>query len=135
MERARPRILSAGGDLLLFETRNRVLEAAGFDVIGCLRGLGAREWYAAEQFDAVVLGCFEDPGVRRSLIDDFKRRNSRVPILVVYRFDDPSETYAGADRLMESLAGPETLISTVVQMTRFPQGKPEPNDMPAANAG
>jgi len=100
-----------------------------------MRGIGAREWFRGERFDAVVLGGFDDLGIRRSLIDEFKRQRLNVPILVVYHLDDPWETYAGADQTMESLDGPKQLISLVGQMIKFLPASATPRDAAAAHAG
>ena len=135
MERVRPRILSAASEPLLFETRNRVLEMAGFEVVGCLRGLGAREQFGSGKFDAVVLGCFQDLQIRRTLIADFKRLKPAVPVVVLCHVDDPQETFEQADEVMDSLSGPEKLVSTVRGLLRFRAEPEKPDDNAATISG
>lgn len=135
MERMRPRVLSAGAEPLLLETRSRVIESAGFDVVPCLRGIGAGERFTSEKFDAVVLGDFGDPGIRSTMIGDFRRINPQVPILVIHRFEDAFDSFSGADQTMDSLAGPETLVTLLRQMLRRHPGSTKSDDTSAANAG
>lgn len=113
MAQASPRILSISSDITVFDSRNRVLESAGFEVVPSFCGNGALEKFTAEPLDAVVLGDSLSAPLRLALFKNFRMLRPSVPIVVVYRIGEQTEDVLLADAAVESLDGPERLIEVV----------------------
>jgi DNA-binding NarL/FixJ family response regulator len=127
MSRQCPRILSIGSDVILLESRNRVLESAGFEVVGSLQAPDAFLRFETEPFDAVVLGDSMPWQARVEFLRSLKNRKPLIPVVVLYRADDRGEELREADALCGSLDGPEQLINTVAAVVGFaPQSRPAP---------
>ena len=112
-----PRVLSIGSYPTAFESRNRILELAGFDVVPCFRGSGAAAKLASKSFDCVVIGdgCIS---FQLELIREFRRVNPSVPIIVVHPLPECSLELEVADATIDSLAGPEALLRLLSSMMR-----------------
>jgi DNA-binding NtrC family response regulator len=113
MAQANPRILSISSDIAVFDSRNRVLESAGFDIVPSFCGNGALEKFTGESIDAVVLGDSLPTPLRIALFKNFRTLRPSVPIVVVYRIGEQTEDVLMADAVVESLDGPERLIEVV----------------------
>lgn len=130
MVSARPRILSISFDATVFDSRNRVLEFGGFEVVPCFCGIGATERFATEQIDAVLIGESLPRALRLSLIQEFRAAKPSVPIIVSYRIGEFGDDICSADAAVESLDGPERLIQTVSSLLHKPlrpESRPDKN--------
>ena len=116
----RPRILSIGYDITVFDSRNRVLEFAGFDVVGCFRGKGAMDRFRSEAFEAVVIGHSVPDGVRLRLVREMKRMKPGIPVVVIQRTGESGQDLIEADAVCDSLDNPELLIQKVSRLIGFP---------------
>ena len=127
MVRPRPRILSISSDAIVLDTRNQVLNFAGFDVVGCFRATGALEMFRNDSFDAVILGDSMPSDVGLTVLRGLKSLNPKVPVIVVYHPGELNENVQHADAVCGSLDGPERLISTVASVIGFaPKSAHEP---------
>jgi DNA-binding response OmpR family regulator len=123
MTQSPPRILSISSDMSVFDTRNRVLESAGFEIVACYRGVGAIEKFTNEAIDAVVLGDSVPTSLRLSLLKAFRATKPSVPVMVMYPVGEVTEDVLLADAANASLDGPEKLIRTLSALVRKrPQG-------------
>src|SRR3954471_21287555 len=114
-----PRILSISSDAIVFQTRNRILEFAGFEVVGCFQGLGALSRFNDEPVDPVIIGHSVDAEIRLQLLRAMKQARPRVPVVMIYETGDFGEDAAEADASLESLDSPEHLIRTVSSLLGF----------------
>jgi hypothetical protein len=117
MAYSHPRVLCVGSYPAVFESRNRILELAGFEVVPSFRGLDAVTKFASRSFDCVVIGDSSEL-LRRKLIRDLRRINPSVPIVVVYPLAESISGNELADVAVDSLEGPETLLQTVSSVIR-----------------
>ncbi len=131
----RPRILSISGDISVFASRNRVLEFAGFDVVGCFRGSGALERFRSETFEAVVVGHSLPQPVRLQLIHDMKRSKPQIPVVLILEAGEYGQDILEADAVCDSLDSPELLIRTISGLLGFPPRSAGAAAAKAANAG
>ena len=120
MTSPRPRILSIGYDTLVFDTRNRILEFAGFEVVGCFRGNGALDRFRSESFEAVVIGHSVPGSMRLRLVRELKRAKPRIPVLVIQEAGESGQDLIEADAVCDSLDHPDVLIKTVSRLMGFP---------------
>jgi DNA-binding response OmpR family regulator len=127
MAPARPRILSIGSDVAVFESRNRVLESAGFEVVPCFRGENALEAFCGEPVDVVVLCDSLAQGASSKIVQGFRAAKPAIPIVIVYRLGELSDEVFLADAAVESLDGPERLINTVASLL---QKSPQSSGLP-----
>ncbi len=119
MSVVRSRVLSIGSEYTVLSTRNRVLEAAGFEVISCFHPAGAMQKIESESFEAVVLGDSLTGEMRLVLLRAIKQMKPDVPVIVVYQTGDFGEDINAADANCEALDGPEQLINTVSRALGF----------------
>jgi DNA-binding NtrC family response regulator len=131
----RPRILSIGFDITVFDTRNRVLEFAGFDVVACFRGSGAMERLRSERFEAVVIGHSVPDGMRLRLLREVKRLKPQLPVVVIYKAGESGQDLVEADAVCDSLESPELLIKTVSHLIGFSAQSVRPAAARASAAG
>jgi DNA-binding response OmpR family regulator len=129
MALANPRILSISSDIAVFDSRNRVLESAGFEVVPSFCGNGALEKFTRESVDAVVLGDSLSAPLRIALFKNFRTLRPSVPIVVVYRVGEQTEDVLLADAAVESLDGPERLIEVVSTVIHKSPQADKPNDL------
>lgn len=130
-----PRVLSIGSYPVVFETRNRILELAGFEVVPCFRGTDVLTRFVSRSFDAVVIGdtC---RSLRLEIIRDLRRANPHVPIIVVYPWAERSIDSELADAAVDSLQGPEALLRALTALVRkTPQFAVMPRARAAAARG
>jgi DNA-binding response OmpR family regulator len=113
MPTQKPRIVSVGCDALVFDSRNRVLESAGFEVVPCFSGERAAEICSNENFDLLLMCDSLPQSLREMLIHLLRNEKSATPIIMIYRMGELPEDLSFADAAVESLAGPERLIETV----------------------
>jgi len=118
MTQSPPRILSISSDIAVFDSRNRVLESAGFQIVPCYRGVGAIEKFTIESIDAVVLGDSVPTSLRLSLLKAFRSTKPNIPIMVVYPVGEVTEDVLLADAANASLDGPAELIRTLSALVR-----------------
>lgn len=121
-----PRILSIGSDAAVFESRNRILESVGCEIVSSFRARDALTNFVSLDLDAVLLGDLAEE-VRIELLREFRRLNPSIPVVVIYPVGERSIDVGLADAAMESLEGPECLVRTVMAVVRkSPQtSKPE----------
>ena len=117
MAYAHPRVLCVGSYPAAFESRNRILELAGFEVVPSLRGAEALTKFAGGSFDCVVIGDSSE-AVRLELMRDLRRINPSVPIVVVYPLAESSLDSGLADAAIDSLEGPEALLGALFSVIR-----------------
>lgn len=107
----RRRILSISSSIGLLLTRNDLLAVAGYSVASPRRPEEAPTLFAAERFDAVLIGDSVTPRVRKQLIEHFRKR-SDVPIIYVYadprRPDEPL-----ADECVDASGDPQPLLQAI----------------------
>ncbi len=135
MSSSRPRILSIGNDLTVFDTRNRVLEFAGFDVVGCFNDEGTLDRLRSELFEAVVIGHSVPDGIRLRLVRGIKRARPRIPVVVVQEAGESGQDLIEADAVCDSLDNPEVLIKTVSRLIGFRPRSVKAMTARAASAG
>lgn len=119
MASPRPRILSISADRSVFDSRNRVLEFVGFDVVGCFGGTGALERFKSEMFEAVVIGHSMEPRARLQLMRDMKQCKPRIPVVLIQESGDMGDDMLQADAVCDSLDTPEHLIQTLSNLVGF----------------
>ncbi len=112
-----PRVLSIGSYPVVFETRNRILELAGFEVVPSFRGTDAIAKFASRSFDCVVVGD-SSSSLRLDMIRDLRHVNPHVPIIVVYPLAERSIDTQLADAAVDSLQGPEALLRVLSSIIR-----------------
>src|SRR6185369_14230197 len=110
-------VLCIGAYPAVFESRNRILELAGFEVTPSFRGTDAITKFASRSFDCVVIGDSSEK-LRLELIRDLRRVNASVPIVVVYPLAELSIHADLADAAIDSLQGPEALLRTLLSVIR-----------------
>jgi DNA-binding response OmpR family regulator len=120
MRSASARILSIGYDAAVFDSRNRVLESAGFRIAACLTPERATELFVTEAFDAVVLCDSLPTNTRSFLMRALRGVKPTVPILMVYQVGEVCDDIFAADAAVESLDGPERLIQAVFSLLHKP---------------
>jgi DNA-binding NtrC family response regulator len=116
---ANPRILSISSDITVSDSRNRVLEFSGFEVVGNFQGLEALDRFKSEHFDVVIIGDSLPSEVRLQLVRDLKEMKPEVPVVVIHRSGDSGEDVNEADADFESLDGPRRLIEVVSSLIGF----------------
>lgn len=119
MSSPRPRILSISADRAVFDSRNRVLEFVGFDVVGSFEGAGALERFKSEVFEAVVIGHSMPARERLRLMRDMKESKPRIPVILIQQSGDSGEDMLQADAVCDSLDSPERLIQTLSNLLGF----------------
>ena len=119
-----PRILSISSDYSVFQTRNQVLTAAGFEVVGCFRGEGALQIFAQDSFVGVVIGGSVPKETRHVLVQEFKRLRPSVLVVIVERPGESMDT-DGADMVVESTDGPQRLIDLLSTLVSSATGIPK----------
>ncbi len=119
MANQRPLVLSIGSEITVFDSRNRVLEFAGFEVVGALEGHGALETVRDHSFDLVVIGHSMPAGSRLQILRQIKAAKPNVPILVIYEAGEAGQDIVEADAACDSLDHPERLIKTAMSLIRF----------------
>jgi DNA-binding response OmpR family regulator len=113
----KPRILSIGSYTAALDSRNRILEISGFEVVPSFRGENASNILAGQNFDCVVIGeCNE--AVRVELIRELRHGNATVPIVVVYSPGNKTGDLELVDAAIESLRGPQVLLGTLFHLIR-----------------
>jgi DNA-binding NtrC family response regulator len=78
------RVLSVSKDTRLLVTRNDVLAAAGYAVSSPREAEEARYLLARGGFAAVTIGHSIHPDQRKTLIDELRAIDTKVPIVYVY---------------------------------------------------
>jgi len=95
----------------LLLTRNDLLAVAGYSVASPRRPEDAPTLFAADRFDAVLIGDSVPPRVRKELIEFF-RAESDVPIIYVFvdprRPDEPL-----ADECVDVSGDPQPLLRAI----------------------
>jgi len=119
MGHLRPKILSISPDLTLLATRNRVLELAGFEVVGRARFGNSIETFGSEGFDLVILGDSIPSRERLQCLLKIKSRVPRLPVIVMHEPGEGGEDMVHADAVCGSLDGPEYLIHLAFKLVRF----------------
>lgn len=119
MASPRPRILSISADRAVFDSRNRVLEFMGFDVVGCFEGTGAMERFKSEVFEAVIIGHSMPARARLQLMCEMKKCKPRIPVVLIQESGDAGEDMLQADAVCDSLDSPEHLIQTLSKLVGF----------------
>jgi DNA-binding NtrC family response regulator len=119
MSRPRPRILSIGYDVSVLDSRNRVLEFAGFDVVGCFSCDGALDRFQLEAFAAVVIGHSVPETLRLGLVRGMKQAKPHIPVVVVQETGEYGQDLIEADAVCDSLDNPELLINTISRLIGF----------------
>jgi DNA-binding NtrC family response regulator len=109
----RPKVLSIGVDATLLETRNRVLESAGFDVITSFPALNGGGHIENHDFNLAVLGDSLPRALAVTILQQLKRSRPFIPVVVIYKGGDFCDDFAEADATCGSLDGPEHLIRTI----------------------
>jgi DNA-binding NarL/FixJ family response regulator len=132
---AKPRILSISSDLILFESRNRVLESAGFEVVGSFQGHGALDKFKNEHFDVVVIGDSLSGETRLHFLRKLKQVKPNIPVVVVHQTGDSGQDVIEADASFESLDGPERLINTISVLIGFSPNSRKQSLCRGASAG
>jgi len=115
----RPRVLSISSDIAVFYSRNLVLQFAGFEVVGCFKGIGAMEWFRSEVFDAVVIGHSMPERTRLRLLRTMKQMKPQVPIVLIQETGDIGQDLFEADAVCDSLDNPQQLIGLLHSLIGF----------------
>lgn len=101
------RVLTIAYDEPFFQTSNRLLQSAGYDVVSTVKLDGSSD-YKRMEFDALVLGSSVPSAEKRSIIESFRKR-SRAPVIAISSGSDSDS--AQADYHVEP--DPEVLLKQV----------------------
>ena len=105
-----PSILSISYDASLLQTRQWILETAGFHVTSALGFTEASKHCLVDAFDLVILG-HSLPQLDKKALFDLVRTHNHSRILTLRRPGEPE--LAGAEYSLESLEGPNALLQCV----------------------
>jgi DNA-binding response OmpR family regulator len=105
---ALPRILSISYDRTLLETRELVLQRAGYDVLSLSR-LKELTDAACNDIGLIIMGHSIPQPEKRAMVADLRRRGCNAPVLALLRGDESSFREA-ADSVK---ADPEPMLEAV----------------------
>lgn len=131
----KPKILPISIDTAAFESRNRVLEFAGFEVVGSFQFRVGLDQSKSEHFDVVIIGDSLPGDWRLQLLRQLKQVKPGVPVVVVHQTGDCGQDVIEADANFESLDGPERLIEIVYSVVGFSPRASTKSQHRAASAG
>lgn len=107
------RVLSTSWHAGALETRNRIIEASGYEVTTTREPQLFLKLLQEQHFDALVLGDSIDLDVRIELTREAKRLKPQIPVLVFYRSFAEAQRLSFADYRVEALGPTERFIEAL----------------------
>ena len=108
-------ILSVDDEPAILLTRQKILEAAGYEVLNAADGEQALRLFSSEPVELVLLD-YVMPGVDGGIIaQEMKRWKKSVPIVLVSASAVPEDTATCVDCRIEKGQGPLLLLETIAQ--------------------
>lgn len=110
-----PLILSVDDEPAILLTREKILVAAGYEVLSASDGEQALRLFA-EQPVTLVLLDFKMPGMDGGIVaHEMKRTKPEVPVLMVTASTVPDETLASVNCRIDKGTGPVLLLEKVAE--------------------
>lgn len=107
------RVLSTSWHAGALETRNRIIEASGYEVTTTREPQLFLKLLQEQHFDALVLGDSIDLDVRVALMLEAKRLKPQIPVLVFYRSFAEAQRLSPADYRVEALGPTERFVEAL----------------------
>jgi len=106
-------ILSVDDEPRLLQTREKLLQFAGYEVLSAANGEKALEIFAAHPVDLVLLD-FRMPGMDGGIVaQQMKRRKPLVPVVMVSANQVPKETLSCVDGFIVKGQRPDVLLAQI----------------------
>lgn len=109
-------VLSIDDEPLVLYTRQKLLEAAGYDVLSAIDGEQALRFFAAASVDLVVLD-YAMPGMNGAMVaQEMKARRPLVPVMLVSAALPEQKTLRNVDCFVRKAEGPALLLEKIRQL-------------------
>jgi CheY-like chemotaxis protein len=109
-------ILSIDDEAALLFTREKILQAEGYDVLSASNGEEALAIFAAQPVDLVLLDYLMPGMDGGTVLRNMKRHNPLLPVIMVSANQLPSEVLACADGYVAKGDGPAALLENIKQL-------------------
>ncbi len=111
-------ILSVDDEAGVLYSRQKLLQAAGYDVLSAADGEQALDFFAAVPVDLVVLD-YSMPGINgEQVARKIKADRPQLPIILVSGMLTETETLACVDSFFTKGEGPAALLEKIAQLLR-----------------
>ncbi len=111
-------ILSVDDEAGVLYSRQKLLQAAGYDVLSAADGEQALDFFASAPVDLVVLD-YSMPGINgEQVARKIKADRPELPIILVSGLDIEMETLSYVDSYFTKGEGPTTLLEKIAQLLR-----------------
>ncbi len=111
-------ILSVDDEAGVLYSRQKLLQAAGYDVLSAADGEQALDFFASAPVDLVVLD-YSMPGINgEQVARKIKADRPELPIILVSGLDIELETLSYVDSFFTKGEGPASLLEKIAQLLR-----------------
>ena len=112
-------ILSVDDEPKLLQTREKLLQCVGYEVLSAASGKEALEMFAAHPVDLVLLD-FRMPSMDGGIVaQQMKRRKPLVPVVIVSANDVPKETLSWVDGFIVKGQRPDVLLEQIKPLLAY----------------
>ncbi len=106
-------ILSVDDEPVILFTRERLLEAKGYDVISAPDGRKALYIFSTLPVDLVLLDFAMPEMDGGAVAQEIKRRNSKIPVIMISAMQVPADALAYVDCFIPKAEGPQILFEKI----------------------